>query len=311
MTSILFLGSNWEALSTLKVLNEDNRFKIVGLITQPDKPIGRERITQVSDIKKYATEKKIPVFHTEKDKLRYREAITLFKPDLIVCKSFGEIIPEFVLEAPKYGSINVHYSLLPRHRGAVPIQKAILDGDEITGITYVKMVKKLDAGEILTQIEEKIEPDDTNESLRRRLVDITAKTIGDVLERWIKGEIIPKPQDESKATYCQQSDISKENAFIDLAKMDPTKIDRMVRAFIPWPIAWTYYKEKRLKLFDIALIERSYGLQPGVYGFDGNSLFVGTTSDEIPTIELKNIQLEGKVVMSGKQFALGQQIEKV
>ena len=121
----LFLGSNWEALATFKKLSEDGRFELVALITQPDKPTGRKKIIEPSEIKQYAISKGIPVFHTNNSPEKYQEALDKFKPDLLVCKSFGELIPKFFLKAPKFKAINVHFSLLPKYRGAVPIQMAI------------------------------------------------------------------------------------------------------------------------------------------------------------------------------------------
>ncbi len=305
MTKLLFLGSNWEALSTFKVLNNDKRFKIVGLITQPDKPVGRKHEIVETEIKAFAKANSIPVFHTNNLKENYKKALDLYDPEIIVCKSFGEMIPGFFLKYPKFKSINVHYSLLPKYRGAVPIQKAILEGDSITGITYVKMVKKLDSGGILKQIDEKILPTDTNQSLRERLVTITGETICDTLNDWIDGNITLTPQDDSLATYCQQSDISKDNAYIDWNVIDPIKVERMVRAFIPWPVAWTYFNDKRLKIFECSFFERETDLKPGQYKLIENELVVGTTGK---SIILKSVQLEGKNIVSGQQFALGQKI---
>ncbi|MFA7142643.1 MAG: formyltransferase family protein, partial [Candidatus Dojkabacteria bacterium] len=121
---ILFLGSSWESVETLKALNEDIRFDVVGVITTVDKAVGREQLMTPSEVKKYALKNSIEVFHTEKDGKKYREALNIFKPELIVCKAFGEIVPEFFIEEPRYKAINVHFSLLPKYRGAVPIQKA-------------------------------------------------------------------------------------------------------------------------------------------------------------------------------------------
>ncbi len=323
MTKILFLGSNWEALSTLSTLVDDPRFEVVGLITQPDKPVGRDKKIIPSEIKSYATEQGIPVFHTLGSKKKYKEASELFNADLVVCKSFGEMVPGSFLKYPKFGSINVHYSLLPKYRGAVPIQKAILEGEKETGITYVKMVSRLDAGPILRQYKEEILDDDTNESLRHRLVEITHKTIGDVLEDWVNGKIETYEQDDELATYCQQDDISKENAYINWETHEPELIERMIRALIPWPIAWTYFEEKlRLKIFRANLVNTEYDssckesvksrsdLKPGEYAFDGTDMIVGTKDPKI-IFALKEVQLEGKTKMDGKQFCLGKNIKKI
>ena len=202
----LFLGTDWESVTTLRSLLEDKRFNIVGVITTVDKPVGRKQILTPSKVKEFALENNIPVFHTEKQKERYQEALDTFKPELIICKAFGEIVPGFFLEYPKYKSINVHFSILPKYRGAVPIQKAILEGEKITGITLMLMSEGLDEGDILKIYEEKILDTDTNLSLRERLVEKSAEVLGDVLEDWINGKIEPIKQDDSKATFCWQKD---------------------------------------------------------------------------------------------------------
>lgn len=306
----LFLGSNWEALATLKTLHEDDRFEVVGIITQPDKPVGRKKEIKPTEIKKYALEHKIQVFHTEKDPAKYDEALEVYKPELIVCKSFGEIIPGKFLDWPRYKAINVHFSLLPKYRGAVPIQAAILTGDQITGITVVQMVEKLDAGPILATYEEKILPEDTNQTLRERLVEKSTKVLPGILEKWVKGEIEPTPQDDSKATFCKQSDISKEKAQIKWDLQSPELITRMVRAFIPWPVAWTYFDGRRMKIFNARLVENNsnqISLAPGEFSIGGERLFVGT-NDRSKLIQLLEVQIEGRNRMTAEQFIRGRDL---
>lgn len=306
----LFLGSNWEALATLKTLHEDPRFEVVGLITQPDKPVGRKKEIKPTEIKLYAQSAGIPVFHTMSDPKRYEEAWELFKPELMVCKSFGEIIPGDFLDKPKYKSINVHFSLLPKYRGAVPIQAAILNGDKITGITIVQMVQALDAGPILAKYEEPILPEDTNQTLRERLVKKSAEVLPEILEQWTKGEIEAVPQDDSKATFCKQSDISKENAEIKWKEKEPEQIIRMVRALLPWPVAWTFYNGQRLKIFNARLIENkdlAIQLKPGQFGEMDQRLFVGT-NEPTKLIQLIELQLEGRNVMTGEEFIRGRDL---
>jgi methionyl-tRNA formyltransferase len=300
----LFLGSSWESVETLRSLDKDPRFNIVGVITTVDKPVGRNRIMTPSDVKKYALSNNIKVFHTEKKEEKYRKALEIFKPELIVCKAFGEIIPEFFIEYPQHKAINVHFSLLPKYRGAVPIQKAILEDEKETGISIILMSKGLDEGDILAVFREKILPKDTNLSLRKRLVKKSSEVLGDVLEDWINGNIKPKKQDDSKATYCWQKDISKENARIDWESMEPEYIERMVRAFIPWPIAWTIWDNKRLKIFDVDIVDCKNNRDPGeLFITDNNLLFA--TKDKEKCIKVNELQLAGKKKMSAEEFING------
>lgn len=294
----LFLGSNWESLEALKTLNKDDSFEIVGVITQPDKPAGRNQILTPTLVKQYASENNIPVFLTESKEEKYREALEVFKPDIIVCKAFGEIIPEFFLEYPKYKSINIHFSLLPKYRGAVPIQMAILNGDEVTGVTFVQMVAKLDAGKILKKIEEPILPNDTNQSLRERLVNISAKALPEVLIDWINGKIIGIEQDESMVTFCWQKDISKDKAEIKWSEMSAIQIDRMVRAFIPWPVAWCMFNGKRMKIFEVKISDLSYNSNEEYNVIDKKLIF--KTKEGF--IEVLELQIEGKTKVNSSNF---------
>ncbi|MDD3474888.1 MAG: methionyl-tRNA formyltransferase [Candidatus Dojkabacteria bacterium] len=300
----LFLGSSWESVETLKSLNEDSRFDIVGVITTVDKPVGRDQVLTPSDVKKYALENSIEVFHTEKNDEKYREALKKFHPELIVCKAFGEIVPEFFIDYPRYKAINIHFSILPKYRGAVPIQKAILNGDDKTGITIMLMSKALDEGDILEIYEEKILPKDTNLSLRKRLVKKSAEILGNTLENWINGNIKPQKQDSSSATYCWQKDISKENAEINWEEMDPEYIERMTRAFTPWPIAWTQWNNKRVKLFDVDIVKCDSNKVPGELFTDNGNLLLGTKLKDL-CIKVNRLQIEGKQEMSAKEFING------
>ncbi|MCK9415152.1 methionyl-tRNA formyltransferase [Candidatus Dojkabacteria bacterium] len=301
---ILFLGSSWESVETLKALNEDIRFDVVGVITTVDKAVGREQLMTPSEVKKYALKNSIEVFHTEKDGKKYREALNIFKPELIVCKAFGEIVPEFFIEEPRYKAINVHFSLLPKYRGAVPIQKAILEGEKETGISIMLMSKGLDKGDVLEVYKEHILPKDTNLSLRKRLVEKSAKILGNTLERWINKEIVPKKQENQKATYCWQKEISKESAEIDWENMQPEYIERMVRAFIPWPVAWTIWKGKRVKFLGVDLVKCKSSKGAGELFIENNDLLIATKKKD-RCIKVNKLQIEGKQEMSAQEFING------
>lgn len=303
----VFLGSNHEALKTLIALNEHTSFDVVAVITQPDKPVGRKQEIVETEIRKYCIEKKLNIFYTNNNEEKYKEALELFKPELVVCKSFGEIIPEFFLKFPKYESINIHFSLLPKYRGAVPIQMAILNGDSETGISIIKMTHKLDNGEIIAQFKEKINGEDTNVSLRERLVRKTAQELPEILINWVEGKIKAVKQDDSKATYCWKKDISKEKAEIDWERYNATKINRMVRALVPWPVAWTTINGKKTKIF-LTEINSEIILKPGDFIQKDNSLFVGTKEG---TIEILRLQMEGKKVMEIKELLNGVQVASI
>ena len=210
----LFLGTGWESVATLKALHEDSRFDIVGTITTPDKLVGRKQISTPSEVKEYALKNRIPVFHTGKKPELYQKALDKFKPELVVCKAFGEIIPKEFLEYPRYKCINVHFSILPKYRGAVPIQKAILDGEKKTGISIMLMSEGLDEGDILKIYEEDILDTDTNLSLRERLVKKSSEVLGDVLEEWIMGKITPtkqNPEEAIQSMLCKNKSIFRLN----------------------------------------------------------------------------------------------------
>jgi methionyl-tRNA formyltransferase len=294
----LFIGSNWESVETLKTLHNDNRFEIIGVITQTDKPSGRKQELTPTLVKQYALDNNIPVFITENKSERYQEALDLFKPELVVVKAFGEIIPEFFLNAPKYKCINIHFSILPKYRGAVPIQMAILNGETETGVSYMLMSAGMDEGDVLKITKENILPDDTNLSLRKRLVEKSASEMPSLLIDWVEGKIQPVKQDSSLATYCYQKQISKENAQIHFDTMEAVYIERFVRALIPWPVAWCMFEGKRMKVLKAKISNHTYTGVEEYKVIDKNLVF--KTKDGF--IELLEIQLEGRNPVLVQEF---------
>lgn len=308
----IFLGTTWESLETLKVLHKDSFFDVVCVITTPDKPVGRKQILTPSEVKRYALKHGIPVVHTEKKKENYIKVLEEYKPEIVVCKAFGEIVPKEFLDYPKYGCINIHFSILPKYRGAVPIQKAILDGEKETGISIMLMSEGLDEGDLLRIFKEKIKKDDTNITLRERLVTKTTEVLIPTLKKWINGEIMPVKQKNEDATYCWQKDISKENAEILWEEHEPEYIERMVRALIPWPVAWTTLPDtlqgslagKRVKIFEAELINTGHNRTPGeIFSKDDMVLFA--TKKPHITLRIKSFQLEGKSKTNEEQFLNG------
>jgi methionyl-tRNA formyltransferase len=308
----IFLGTGWESLETLKVLYNNPDFEVVCVITTPDKKVGRDQIMTSSKVKQYALEKNIPVVHTEKKKDNYIKALKKYNPDIAVCKAFGEIIPKEFLVYPKYGCINIHFSILPKYRGAVPIQKAILEGEKETGISIMLMSEGLDEGDILKIIKEEIRPEDTNISLRKRLVKKSTEILVPTIKKWVTGEITPTPQNNKDATYCWQKDISKEKAQIIWPIHPPEYIERMVRAFLPWPVAWTKLNEnlpdsiagKRMKIFKVELVKLENERDPGEL-FTKNDMVLFSTKDPFTVLRVKSFQIAGKKKTNEKEFLNG------
>jgi len=308
----IFLGTGWESVETLKTLHKSKEFEVVAVITTPDKPIGRKQIVTPSDVKKYALEKNIPVEQPDKVKERYIEIAQKYNPEIVICKAFGEIVPKEFLNHPKYGCINIHFSLLPKYRGAVPIQKALLDGEKETGITIMLMSEGLDEGDIIDTYTEEIREDDTNISLRERLVKKSTEVLIPVLNKWINGEIVPIAQENSLATYCWQKDISKDKAEIKWEEYEPKYIDRMVRAFIPWPIAWIVLPEsnnenlskKTMKIYKTEITKGKKIIIPGMLWTDGRDVYVSTKEKGI-SLKLIDFQIEGRKRMGGREFLNG------
>jgi methionyl-tRNA formyltransferase len=308
----VFLGTAWESLETLKVLHNDPNFEIVSVITTPDKPVGRKQTMTPSDVKKYAMENGIPVVHTEGKTENYVKVLKKYEPEIVVCKAFGEIVPKEFLEYPKYGCINIHFSILPKYRGAVPIQKAILDGEKETGISIMLMSEGLDEGDVLEIFREKIRNDDTNVTLRERLVKKSTEVLIPTLLKWINGEIEEKAQKNEEATYCWQRDISKEKAEILWDEYTPEYIERMVRALVPWPIAWTVLGNelpksiagKKVKIFEAELVNIPSEKDAGeLFSKEGMVLF--STQDPLISLRIKSFQLEGRNKNNENEFLNG------
>lgn len=308
----IFLGTGWESVETLKALHESKEFKVVAVITTPDKPVGRKQILTPSEVKVFAMENEIPVEHTEKREERYLEIAEKYNPEIVVCKAFGEIVPKSFLDYPKYSCINIHFSILPKYRGAVPIQKAILDGEKKTGISIMLMSEGLDEGDVLEIYTEEIKNEDTNSSLRERLVKKSAEILIPLLLNWINGEITPIKQDESLATYCWQKDISKEKAEILWDKYEPEYIERMVRAFLPWPVAWTKLPASKIKnisnrvvkIFKAEICNVNNDKKAGELWSNEKDVFISTKEKGI-CLKLIEFQIEGKNKINAKEFLNG------
>ncbi len=266
--SILFFGTPEFALPTLRGLIEAG-YPIVGVITNPDEPIGRKHILTPPPVKTLAEKYSIPIFQPEKlrRELWDRE---IPSADLFIVAAYGKIIPKSILEIPKYGTLNIHPSLLPRWRGAAPIQSAILAGDVDTGVTIMQLDEFMDHGPIMAQEivhigKRKI----TYPELHDELAEVGAKLLLETIPKWVDGAIIPTLQNDTKAIYC--ATLTKDNGRIDW-KRPAQEIERMARALNPWPGTWTLWRDNdkmrriRIDEADAAPDEPRHGAPGLVWG---------------------------------------------
>ena len=240
---IVFFGTPNYIVPILEKLHKN--FGVTAVVTQPPKKVGREQKLTFSPVDDFAHKRKIDI---------------IFDPqmapsaELGVCAAYGLIIPRSVIEKYRYGILNVHPSLLPKYRGASPIQAAIANGDTQTGVTIIKMDEKMDHGPIVAQFKEDILPDDTGETLRQRLFERSAQVLVDLIPNYLKKRINLKAQTHTKATFTKI--IKKEDGFINLKDKTPQETERFIRAMYPWPCAWTKTPDgKRLKLLPNDMVQ--------------------------------------------------------
>jgi methionyl-tRNA formyltransferase len=294
---IVFMGSPDYAVPILKLLNE--HYQVVGVITQPDQPVGRGKKIQSPPIKILSNALGIPVFQPQQ--LKGEDFIQKLKgmtPDAIVVAAYGKILPKPVLNLPEYGCINVHASLLPRWRGASPIQHAILCGDEKTGVTIMLMDEGVDTGPILSQSEISVDSQETAETLSSKLANEGAELLIHTIPQYFSGRITIRQQNEEGITYT--SLLKKEDARMDFAK-DADYLERQVRAFNPWPICFFEWKSNFLRVIK-SEVSNSKLLESGQRGIADKYPSVGTSTVDLKLIE---VQPAGKRVMSGKDFLNG------
>ena len=310
MTNIVFMGSPQFAVPTLEALARDHT--ILAVFTQPDKPAGRGQQLAAVPVKQWSMAQGVPV-HQPRSFRKEPQAIDVLRdlrPEVIVVAAYGLILPPAVLDVPPRGCLNVHGSILPRHRGAAPIAAAILAGDAETGITIMKMDAGLDTGPLLSVAREPIRPDDTTASLSERLSLIGAQLMAGTLPKYLSGAIAPQPQPEEGATYSPR--IDKADAQIDWRK-PAAEIERMVRAYTPWPGAQTMWNGQLVKILKAEIsptgaLRRDQGSGPGdqaglvVKSDDGS---IGVVTGEGMLI-LKEIQLAGRKAMKAEDFVRGQ-----
>ena len=296
MTKVVFMGSPDFSLPSLRALAK--RYDVAGVVTQPDRASGRGRELKAPPVKSLALELGIPIIQPEKLRLpEAMEQLRAWNPDLIVVAAFGQILRKDVLELPRFGCINVHASLLPRWRGAAPINAAILYGDEETGVTIMKMDVGLDTGPMLSQRSIRLTRDDTAGSVFEKLSQLGAVLLIETLPDYLSGKLTPTPQPEEGVTYASM--IKKEEGQLDFTQ-DVYELERRVRAFNPWPGAFMNFDGTLLKIHraHVEAGDASEGQrlivqnQPAI-GARGGSLL------------LDEVQPAGKKTMSGKSFLAG------
>lgn len=297
----VFMGTPQFALATLECLLRSS-YQVVAVYSQPDKMAGRGRPVAFSPVKKLAMERQIPVIQPETFKANVvAEELACFQPELIVVAAFGSILPPEVVSLPRFGCLNVHASLLPRHRGPSPVANAILCGDELTGVTIMLMNAGLDTGPMLAQQKVGISFMDTTGSLSSKLADVGAKLLLQTLPRWVEGELKPQAQDESQASYSRM--ITSKEGELDW-HLPAVHLWRMVRAYNPWPSCYSWYQGKRLKIHrTIPLGDEGKGEIGQVIAL-AEQPAVGVVTAQ-GALGLCEVQLEGKRPMSVTDFARG------
>lgn len=254
----IFLGDSPEAERLLTYILETKVLNIVAVFTGADSVRGRNQSPTPSNVKKLATLYNIPVYHhkpknTEKDSI-YTVVSKETGAEIGICKAYGHIIPEDILEYLKYGIVNLHYSLLPKYRGAVPVNKAIIDGETETGVTYMLIAKGLDTGDIIQQFKIPIEKTDNTESLKKKLTNIVLETFEDTIKKYLIGEYKPYKQSELGVTICKESDISKNLSYLNKSRSS-NEAERIIRGFYPWPIARVRIYSDEILVYKAEVIE--------------------------------------------------------
>lgn len=300
---IVFMGTPEFAVPTLEALLEVH--EVVGVFTQPDKPKGRGKAMAFPPVKEKALEHHIPVYQPAKVREEsVVEEIRKMNPDAIIVVAFGQILPESILNIPKYGCINVHASLLPKYRGAAPMQWSIIDGEEETGITTMYMAKGLDTGDMILKEVVKLDPKETGETLHDKLSVLGGPLIIETLKQLEAGTAPRTPQDDSLSCYASM--LTKELGCIDWNK-DAASIERLIRGLNSWPSAYTVWNGKTMKIWNSDVVDYQGTEENGtVVAKDKRSFTVKCGENALKILEL---QLQGKKRMDTQAFLVGNQME--
>lgn len=324
---IVFMGTPDFAVPALKALAESDKHQVTLVVTQPDRPKGRSGKPAPSDVKKCALEYGIPVFQPEK--IREKEAAERLaeeKADIFVVAAFGQILPREILEMPRYGCVNIHGSLLPKYRGAAPIQWAVLNGEKEAGNTIMQMNEGLDTGDILTQESVLLDEKETAGSLYDKLSQMGGALLLRTLDRLEEGSITPVPQDDAQSCYAKM--LRKEMGQIDWSK-SAEEIGRLVRGLNPWPSAYTHWNHKLLKIWMASPVSQEQGAleAAGKEAASDAAADAGKKASPVPgtvvaaakdrlwiqtgdgLLALEDVQLEGKKRMPAASLLMGCRIQ--
>lgn len=302
---IVFMGTPDFAVPSLERLIEDG-YDIVGVFTQPDKPKNRGMKLTPSPVKVCAQAHGLPVFQPTsfKKEPEALETLKSLEPDLTVVAAFGQILPQAVLDVPKLGSINIHSSLLPRYRGAAPINWAILNGEEETGVTIMKMALALDAGDIISQVRTPIDPNETVEELHDRLALLGANLLGETVPTLADGTAVFTPQDDAQSNYAPM--LSRELSPIDWNR-SAKEIHNQVRGLIPWPAASAELGGTQFKIYTVEETGQDTGKEPGtVLSTDKKGILMACGDGKV--LRIVELQAPGKKRMKAADYLRGHPI---
>ncbi len=303
---VVFMGTPDFAVGTLNALLQ-SRHQVVAVVTQPDKPKGRGKAMQFTPVKEVAVRAEIPVLQPKRVREpEVVEEIRQFHPDVIVVVAFGQLIPKAILDMPQYGCVNVHASLLPKYRGAAPIQWAVIDGEEKSGVTTMQMDEGLDTGDMLLTEEVVLDPQETGGSLFDKLSEVGAGLLLKTLDELEAGNVHPQKQ-PSESTTAYAAMLTKKMGEIDWTQ-SAVQIERLVRGLNPWPSAYTHLGQKTLKIWRAAVHPSMVQTkEPGTVILMDKKHFGVQTGDGM--LEILELQLEGKKRMDADAFLRGYQVE--
>ncbi len=298
---LVFCGTPQFAVPSLERLTAAG-FDVQLVVCQPDRPQGRGMAVAAPPVKQLAQRLGLPVVQPEKIKNNeeFREQLVDLQPDAIIVVAYGRIIPPWMLHLPPLGNINVHASLLPKYRGAAPIQWAIANGETVTGVTTMLLDEGLDTGAILLKREMPIAPEDTAITLAPRLAELGADLLVETLQRLQRGDLRPTPQDDSLATLAPL--LRKEDGLIDFNRT-ARELHNRLRGFQPWPGAYTHFRSKNLKILAARPLEAAPAVSPGVLRVQEDKLMVGCGQGT--ALKLLQVQPEGKKAISAREFLSG------